>query len=63
MGEICGAVTPKMLARHNDKPFLFSKDNNAEDSHPESVPVFPQNMSLLKFMGGRGGRKDHVGVM
>uniref|UniRef100_A0A452RV73 Uncharacterized protein n=1 Tax=Ursus americanus TaxID=9643 RepID=A0A452RV73_URSAM len=60
-GEICGAVILKMLASHNDKPFLSPKDNNAEYGHPERAPVFPQNMSLFKIYGVRWGRNDHVG--
>uniref|UniRef100_A0A452V8G3 Uncharacterized protein n=1 Tax=Ursus maritimus TaxID=29073 RepID=A0A452V8G3_URSMA len=63
LGEICGAVIPKMLASHNDKPFLSPKDNNAEYGHPERAPVFPQNMSLFKIYGVRWGRNDHVGEL
>lgn len=48
VGGICGAVISKVLTSHNDKPFLFPKDNNAECGHPERA-MFPQSMSLFKF--------------
>ena len=52
---ICGAVIPKMLTSH-DQPVHFPKDNNAEYSHPEKVPVFP-----FKIYGVRWGRNNPVG--
>lgn len=59
LGDICGAVIPKMLASHNDKRFLSPKDNSAECGLPARAP----NMSLFKIYGIRWGRDDHVGEL
>nr|XP_055115492.1 uncharacterized protein LOC129471143 [Symphalangus syndactylus] len=58
LGEICGAVSPKMLASHHNKPFLSPK--TMQNTAIPKISCVSSKYVTLKIYVIIWGRNDHV---